>query len=426
VFTSAARPLTGATATTATAVSASFTPQAPGTYRVIATYNGDANYNTVAGACNDPGENVVVSKATPAIVTAVADGSLAIGESTTDTASITKPAGAPTVTGTVTFVFYGPADNTCTGTPAFTSASRPITAAGSVSMSEPFTPPSLGTYHAVATYSGDANYNSVQTSCLDAPETIVVGKATPAINTEVTPGSLTLGGSASDTATITKPAGAPTPTGTVTFVFYGPNDDDCNGTPAFTSANRPVTGGTTAVSEVFTPPAAGTYHVIATYNGDANYTTVAGVCSDAAETLVVAATTPPPPVAPPPPPPVVAPPPPPPPPPPPAAVLPETPKGTAAISGKTGCYGAPFNVVVSGRQIQKVIFSIDGKVVKTLTRPNSGIRYKLPIRPSSLTTGTHRVLARTIFTTKSGTKSRTLRVVFSRCAHKASLPAFTG
>ena len=46
MFTSANRPLNGS----AVATSASFTPPAPGTYRVIATYNGDANYNTVAGS----------------------------------------------------------------------------------------------------------------------------------------------------------------------------------------------------------------------------------------------------------------------------------------------------------------------------------------------------------------------------------------
>ena len=56
---------------------------------MIATYSGDANYNPVAGACNDAGENVVVNKATPAIATAVSGATLTLGQSFTDTATVT-------------------------------------------------------------------------------------------------------------------------------------------------------------------------------------------------------------------------------------------------------------------------------------------------------------------------------------------------
>jgi hypothetical protein len=38
----------------------------------------------------------------------------------------------------------------------------------------------------------------------------------------------------------------------------------------------------------------------------------------------------------------------------------------------------------------------------------------------------HRVVARTVFRKQSGTKARSLRVTFSRCARRASAPAFTG
>lgn len=83
-------------------------------------------------------------------------------------------------------------------------------------------------------------------------------------------------------------------------------------------------------------------------------------------------------------------------------------------------------MVVNGRQIRSVTFSIDGKKIRTLTKPNSGTRYKLVVTPNKYKRGTHRVLARAVFTAKSGTKPRTLRVVFSRCARQAALPAFTG
>jgi hypothetical protein len=43
-----------------TAASASFTPTAPGTYRWVARYSGDANNRPAIGACNDPRETVIV------------------------------------------------------------------------------------------------------------------------------------------------------------------------------------------------------------------------------------------------------------------------------------------------------------------------------------------------------------------------------
>ena len=102
------------------------------------------------------------------------------------------------------------------------------------------------------------------------------------------------------------------------------------------------------------------------------------------------------------------------------------PSGTAKAVGPTGCVTTNFNVQVYGRQIRKVVFYLDGKKVKTLTKPNTGTRFALPVRPNKLRRGTHRVLAVTFFTTASGTKSRSLRVVFQRCGRTAVQPRFTG
>jgi len=102
------------------------------------------------------------------------------------------------------------------------------------------------------------------------------------------------------------------------------------------------------------------------------------------------------------------------------------PRGSATIRGGTGCQARPFTVAVSGRQIEQVVFTVDGKVTRVLSQPNSGSRWILPINPRMRKFGLHRVLARIIYTKASGTKSRTLRVVFSRCARRASRPAFTG
>lgn len=275
-----------------------------------------------------------------------------------------------------------------------------------------------------------------------------VSPGTIGLKTQVSPTTLALGSPFHDTATVTSTAGAATPTGSIRFDVY--NNATCTGTPTFTSTNALNAAGTTAASANFTPTVAGTYHVIATYSGDANWNALASACADPAEALVVTppvVTPPPPPVVTPPPPPPVVPPCTPPPgtpppggsvcvtPPPEACTPPPGPapsggklcaRGTAAIRGTNGCAGTPFRVVVNGKQIKTVVFTLDGKVLRTLSKPNVGSLYVLPVNPRTLTTGVHRVLARTIFRKDSGTKSRTLRVTFSRCARRAVSPAFTG
>jgi hypothetical protein len=100
--------------------------------------------------------------------------------------------------------------------------------------------------------------------------------------------------------------------------------------------------------------------------------------------------------------------------------------GTAKINGKTGCVTKNFNVTVSGRQIRRVVFTLDSKRIKTLTKPNAGGAFSLPVKPGTLKKGTHRVIAQTTFTSASGTRPRSLRVAFSRCSRSARSPQFTG
>jgi hypothetical protein len=267
--------------------------------------------------------------------------------------------------------------------------------------------------------------------------TVVAGSIV--IQTQVAPNSIVLGATFHDTATITKtpPGVGPTPTGTVRFDVYGPSSPTCTGTPKFSSTNALSAGGI-AVSNNFQPDAAGTWKVVATFlTGDTNYVSKSSLCDDPNEAVVVTtpATTPP----------AATPPPPPPPPPPAAAGQPgastevcTTPpgpapaggelcaRGTAAIRGRTGCQGTPFRVSVSGRQIRTVVFYLDGRKVRTLTKPNRGSLFVMPVNPRTLSRGVHRVIARTTFRSQSGTRARTLRTTFSLCARRASSPAFTG
>jgi hypothetical protein len=109
-----------------------------------------------------------------------------------------------------------------------------------------------------------------------------------------------LGTVLTDQATL---SGGLAPTGTITFVAYGPNDATCT-TVAFTSNAIPVNGnGTYTSAPGFTPTLPGTYRWRAFYSGDANNAAVSGACGAANESADIIA-----PVIPPPPPAVVVPP----------------------------------------------------------------------------------------------------------------------
>lgn len=264
-------------------------------------------------------------------------------------------------------------------------------------------------------------------------------KTRPVITTNAS-ANITLGaGKLSDQATVTglfQPMAA-----SIEFRLYGPGDTTC-ATSIFTTSTAMTINGSvgTAQSATYEPTAAGTYRWRAFYPGDDNNVAISGLCNAANESTTVATPPATPPAA-------VTPPPaatPPPPPPPAAANQPAAPKvcttppgpasaggelcarGTAAIRGRTGCQGSSFNVVVSGRQIDKVVFTMDGRVVRTLTSPNSGTRYVLKVNPRTMGRGVHRILARTTFRKQSGTRARTLRTTFSLCARRATSPAFTG
>ncbi len=121
------------------------------------------------------------------------------------------------------------------------------------------------------------------------PSLLTILKATPALSTTSSAGFVIgSGGTLSDTATIT---GGFTPTGTVTFDLFGPDDATCANPAAFTSAANAIVGGTSA-SATFAPTVAGTYRWIAHYSGDGNNNAVDGACNDANESVVVARVTP--------------------------------------------------------------------------------------------------------------------------------------
>jgi hypothetical protein len=151
--------------------SAPFTPTAPGTYRWIATYSGDADNEAEAGTCGEEGETSVVDKATPTLDTSATDG-VDLGGQIAATASL---GGGHEPTGTVTFELFAPGDTACTGSPVFT-ATVPLGADGSAP-SGAFTPIAAGTYAWRATYSGDTDNDSVTGAC--GPSSNVIAPTPP-------------------------------------------------------------------------------------------------------------------------------------------------------------------------------------------------------------------------------------------------------
>lgn len=235
-----------------TFTSAAFTTSQPGTYRWVARYLGDGNNNPTSTACNDPGESVVVSQASPAIATQ-ASATVALGATITDTATLS---GGFKPTGVVTFSVYGPGDTTCSQ--ALATTTDTVSGNGTYS-SGSFTPSHAGTYSFVAGYSGDPQNHPVSGACGDPGESVVVTRAPTTVTLTSTTSPAAFGSPVTFTAFVRAvPATAGTPGGSVTFT--------ANGT---TLGVVPATAGLASLSTSALPP--GSISVIASYGGSSDF-----------------------------------------------------------------------------------------------------------------------------------------------------------
>jgi hypothetical protein len=100
--------------------------------------------------------------------------------------------------------------------------------------------------------------------------------------------------------------------------------------------------------------------------------------------------------------------------------------GTAQLFGRTGCASNAFRARVFGTSIAKVVYSIDGRRVATLTHPTGGGVFGIKVNPRNYRYGIHRVLAQVTFTPESQTAPRTLVLNFQHCAPVLARPQFTG
>ncbi len=219
-----------------------------GGHPIVAEYSGDSVY---APANSQP---VVVEVQPSATTTSVSPSTPtpAPGSTFTVTATITSldaGTGALPPSGTVDFRLDGVSQGVkqvVTGTPSTSS----------INMTAPFT---AGSHQIVGFYSGDNNYtNSTSTAAtVTVTQGVPTVALTPSTTTPLAGSSLTL------TASITPPYTGATPaTGTVSFTV----DGAAVGTSTVSIGNP-----STAVITV-TAPTTGSHTVVATYNGDSNYT----------------------------------------------------------------------------------------------------------------------------------------------------------
>jgi len=263
--------------------SPTFTPVAPGTYRWRVTYSGDDNNAGVGPtACDIASETVTVDRAHPEMTTEASETTV-LGGAIHDTATLT---GAVRARGVIRFEAFAPADTTC-ATPVDTSTVR-VRGNGTY-RSVDFTPTQAGTWHWIATYSGDSRNHSIATGCGDPGEDVVVDPTTtpptgsPSLTTTASH-NVHAGSPISDTAHLT---GGTNPTGTITFAVFGPDDANCSGPPAAAPVTVHVSGAGDYHSGEFTPTAAGTYRWVASYSGDAGNHGASTSCDDSAEAVIV-------------------------------------------------------------------------------------------------------------------------------------------
>lgn len=93
----------------------------------------------------------------------------------------------------------------------------------------------------------------------------------------------------------------------------------------------------------------------------------------------------------------------------------------ANLSGPHGCVGFSSKVKVTGTNIARVVFTIDGKRVKTVRRAP----FAFTLRSAKYGVGAHRLKAQVYFVA-GGSKSQTKTLTFQRCARRKVSPKFTG
>jgi hypothetical protein len=147
--------------------SGAFTPTAAGTYYWTASYSGDSNNTGASTSCGDTGESTIV-KAQPSISTKLSASPIGIGQSVTDSATLSGA--SSDAGGTVTYSVFS--NSSCSGTPVANGGTKTV-ANGVVPDSDSVTFNSAGIFYWQAIYSGDAHNTSAISSCTSEQLTVI-------------------------------------------------------------------------------------------------------------------------------------------------------------------------------------------------------------------------------------------------------------
>jgi large repetitive protein len=242
-------PLSGTSATCAVTYPAS------GSHTITAKYLGAPNFNASPPS---PSITQVVSKTTPTIAVVASPAAPTLGQTVVFTATVTGPAGAATPAGTVTWAFGTSPVTSCGSTTPLSGSTNVATATCTIAASK------AGSYSVTASAALDTNYNA--TGASTPATTFTVAKATPTIAVVASPAAPTLGQTVVFTATVTGPAGAATPAGTVTWAFGTSPVTSCGSTTPLSGSTNVATATCT-----ITASAAGNYAVTASVALDTTY-----------------------------------------------------------------------------------------------------------------------------------------------------------
>jgi hypothetical protein len=207
----------------------------------------------------------------PTINTQLSPGSIMVGQSVTDSATLGGVViGTPT--GTVTYTVYTNSDCTTPATTQINGQPGQVTlVTGNIPNSPPVIFLQTGTYYWQAVYSGGGVNPGATSLC--GSEVLVVGKVpTTLLTTASTQAPIVVGTTVtiSDSATISGAFG--TPGGTMTFTLNGPATATSCGV-VITTISVSVSGATTSSGDYsFKPTLVGTYYWSATWAGDSNNT----------------------------------------------------------------------------------------------------------------------------------------------------------
>jgi hypothetical protein len=230
---------------------------------------------SAAEAVNDSGGITVTESASPRTVVSstTGTGNLLTNDTglNTDPSSITLVSDARTPSGVVPDVNGEITLDGAYGTLTVYTAMSNSHSAGDYSYAlDGGTVPPCGSDSDVFTYSLADGGSPVWSTTATLTETLTVTclKASPSLTTTASAGITVGSGTINDQAVL---SGGDSPTGTITFTLYGPNDPTCAKTATFTST-VPVSGNGTYTSASFKPSKAGTYVWSAVYTPTATDT----------------------------------------------------------------------------------------------------------------------------------------------------------